>query len=380
MDPETQRIYPSNISRMKEKYKQSNKSTKKIIFFSSLSILIFLLFGYISFYYKMNKQKSKLIYNKEEISENQILTGEEIPFDEFDQKTLELYKHNQVIFCQNPKIMRNSEYEAKIQLIPVHFLSENFNLYAYKNNDIVSSKIYKSQTWETVETQNMLSALKFYTSQKHLTNKDIYVLDIGSNIGWHSFVLGKFGYNIISFETSKMNNYILNKNFCLNKDLNIILTKKGLYSEEKICSSYVSKNNIGDEIIFCEKNETIPENFIKDGKTYLTVLDKYVQFLSKNNLALIKIDIEGNEGKAFEGGIKLLNKYHVPFIFLEFSKDSLKLHKTDPRKFLELFENNGYKFKQYNFFDEHTITIDEILDYQNGYINLYITHLSVFKN
>ena len=380
MDPETQRIFSSSTIPIKNINKQSKRLNNKIIFFITIITLILILFGYISYFYKMKSQKNKFMFNKEEINEGQNQRkGEEISYDEFDIKALEFHKQNQIYFCQNTRTMRVKEYDSNIQSIPVHFLSENFNLYAYKNNDIVSSKLLKSQTWETIETQNMLSALKFYASQKSISKKDIYVLDIGSNIGWHSFVLGKFGYNVISFETSKMNNYILNRNFCLNQDLNVILIKKGLYSEEKVCSSFISKDNIGDEIIFCDKNETIPQNYIKDGKTYLTVLDKYVTFLTYNNLALIKIDVEGNEGKIFEGGIRLITKYHVPFIFMEFNKASLKSHGSDPKNFLELFENNGYKFKKYNFFDNHLISIDEILDDKNEYINLYITHKNIFK-
>ena len=377
MDSETQRIYPSNNPSIKYMQKKEKKNSKIIIFLTIVSFLIFIIIGIYLFFCKINTKKKNFIYNKEEVNTNQNKEG--LFYDEFDQNILELYKKNQIFFCKNKKLMRNDEYEENIQLISVRFLSENFNLYAYKKNDIVSSQIYKSQTWETVETQNMLSALQFYSSRKEKSKKEIYVLDIGSNIGWHSFILGKFGYNIISFETSKMNNYILNKNFCLNNNLNIILIKKGLYSEEKICSSYVSRDNIGDEIIFCESNETIPQNYKKNGKTYLTVLDKYISFLSKNNLALIKIDIEGNEGKAFEGGIKLLTKYNVPFIFLEFNKESLIHHGTDPKQLLELFQNHGYKFKKYNFFENHLMTIDEILNYKDEYFNLYITHSNILK-
>ena len=40
------------------------------------------------------------------------------------------------------------------------------------------------------------------------------MIDIGSNVGWYTFIFGKYGYNVISFELSDVNNYILNKNYC----------------------------------------------------------------------------------------------------------------------------------------------------------------------
>ena len=38
-------------------------------------------------------------------------------------------------------------------------------------------------------------------------------MDIGANVGWYSFYLGNAGYEIIAFEVSKINNYILKKTF-----------------------------------------------------------------------------------------------------------------------------------------------------------------------
>ena len=49
---------------------------------------------------------------------------------------------------------------------------------------------------------------------------------------------------------------------------------------------------------------------------------------------MIKIDIKGAEGKAFENGIDLIKKYHVPFIYLEFSPLLLRNKNTDPQLFI----------------------------------------------
>ena len=89
-------------------------------------------------------------------------------------------------------------------------------------------------------------------------------------------------------------------------------------------------------------------------------------------MALIKIDIEGCEGKAIEGGIELITKYHIPFIFLEFTPSSLKLHGTDPREFLELFQKNEYHISTTDFFDKNIFSFDSVL--KDGIYNLYITY------
>ena len=102
-------------------------------------------------------------------------------------------------------------------------------------------------------------------------------------------------------------------------------------------------------------------------------------FLFRQNLALIKIDVEGSEEKVFKGGIEIISEYHVPFIFLEFTPDSLKDHGTDPKKFLEIFEENGYKFSTNNFLDTNFISIDDIMEKCKTYINLYIIYSKIFE-
>ena len=59
-------------------------------------------------------------------------------------------------------------------------------------------------------------------------------------------------------------------------------------------------------MIQCNKNGTVFHNFTKSGEAYMTKLSNYIEFLSTKNLALIKIDTEGSEGKAIESGIELL--------------------------------------------------------------------------
>ena len=103
----------------------------------------------------------------------------------------------------------------------------------YTNEDIVSISISSSKSWEAKDTKTLINILNYYSSLKNITRDNIYILDIGSNVGWYTLFLGKLGYKILAFEPSDVNMYILRKSFCLNQDLNITLIKKGLYTEEK---------------------------------------------------------------------------------------------------------------------------------------------------
>lgn len=308
----------------------------------------------------INKEKNPNIFNKINIFEDDI--------------------QEQNNYCNNPTIFSNLEFDKKIMITNAEFNNKKFNMYVYKNGDFVSENIINLNNWESNSTNNILNALNYYSIKKNINKKNIYIIDIGAHVGWYTFTLSKFGFKIISFEPSKLNYYILKKNYCINKELNVILINKGLYNEDKICDLYYFKTNIGDAIVKCDNNPFFRDDIINDGEIILTKLNNYLPFIKEKNLLLIKIDVEGSEGKVFEGGDELITKYHVPFIFMEFTQSLLKLQGTDSKKFLQIFVNNGYKISPFDFFDPKNYTLDYII---NSYIeqkNLYITYSKIFEN
>ena len=96
----------------------------------------------------------------------------------------------------------------------------------------------------------------------------------------------------------------------------------------------------------------------------------------------MKIDVEGAEGNVILGGKKLISEYHIPFIFMEYSKKYLEAHGTNVLEFLQFFEKNGYKISSDNFFSRNHISSFKLID-NNTIINLFITHkkfLETIKN
>lgn len=280
-------------------------------------------------------------------------------------------------FCNNQ--IRFSEFDKKIKLTNAKVRDKNFYMYVYKNGDCISNHIISKKYWELITTNNILKALNYFSKKNKIENRNIYIIDIGANIGWYTLTLGKFGYKIISFEPSKLNYYILRKNYCINKELNIILINKGLYNEDKRCDLYHFKGNKGNAIINCNNNN-FTRNEIKEGEIILTKLDNYLPFIRGKNLLLIKIDIEGSEGKTFEGGKKLITQYQIPFILIEFTPLYLKLHGSNGKQFLQMFINNGYIISPHHFLDKKNYTIDYILKIIGIQKNLYITFSKIFTN
>ena len=343
------------LSISEESFKKSvkenfNKLSKLLycIFLIEISIIFFMRINFILIK-KVNKSDKKKNYDK--------------------------YLDNKQNICENLNSFYNENYEKRIKITDVNFHGKKYNMYVYKHSDRVSESIIKKKKWEDKESKNQLYALNYYSNKKNLKYEDIYIMDIGANIGWYSILFGKYGFKVISFEPTKINNYILNKNFCLNKEINITIINKGLYNKEEHCEIHNHIGNEGNGGVVCDKSKNLGNNNEKE--IILTKLSNYIPLLSDKNLVLIKIDIEGSEGKAFEGGIELITKYHVPFIFLEFTPKSLKGHNTDPKRFLQLFIDNGYKISFLKFIDKKYYSIEDILKRAKNQINLYIVYSKI---
>lgn len=375
-------LYPNNVIKKNNQIiihkKRINKTKKLSFLFLLLSIVIFLtiLVFFFIFYArnKVRKNKSNKSYLNLDLKNIHNILNFSLQYDEFNENINEKYILLQNYFCKEKENI-NQELENKIEITNVKFKGQTFNMFVYKGKDYVSYSIKNHHNYEGSHTITILKALDFYKKKYNLENKDIYILDVGSNIGWYTYFLGKYGFKIMSFEANRANSYILYKNYCLNKDVKATIINKGLDLEEKKCYLKIVEKNQGDGITYCDNLVKLNQTF--DGQILnnieLTTLSKYLKFLTKNNLALIKIDVEGAEGNVIMGGIKLISEYHIPFIFMEYSKKYLEAHGTNVLEFLQLFEKHGYKISMNDFFSKNYISSFKLLK-KNHIINLFITH------
>ena len=390
MEEEKNKLFYSKISRKTKfsyKYKnriQSNNTTKNFIFVLFL-VLILIIIGI--FFYILHSINSKKVFKVNELDSNLYLnnisnnySNISLVYDEFDENINKQYILIQNNFCNKEEENKIQKYENLIKIAKVDFNSTNFSMYVYKTSDTVSRSIMYSHNWEANNTKKILKALEYYSEKKKLSKKDIYLIDIGANVGWYTYFLGKIGYNIMSFEASKINNYILYKNYCLNRDINVTIINKGLDVEDKKCKLKIVSYNIGDGMILCDNRDKLILDF--NGEIFddieLTKLGKYTKFLSEKNLAFIKLDVEGAEGTVFEGGKEIIDKYHVPFIMMEFEVRLLESHGTKVLNFLEFFENNGYKFSLIDFFSKEYISSSELIQIKRNK-NLFVVYEKILE-
>ena len=299
---------------------------------------------------------------------------------------LEPYINEQNDFCINQKKYFNKLIEDQIKLQNINLNGMIYQMYIYKDKNFMTHDFNLYKSFEKKETINILKALEFYRVKNNIfNNKDIFILDIGGNIGWYPSFLGRFGYSILTFEPFERNYYILKKNYCMLNNSNVVIITKGLDKKEKQCDYYIHANNTGNGMIICDKkymkNKLLRRVFKKSSQVSLTKLSNFFPYLSNKNIALIKIDIEGGERNAIEGGIEIINKYHVPFIIIEFSPTFLKEHGTNPKKFIELFVENGYKISFEGFLNNNiNISIEKFMKKIGFQKNCYFIYKNILKN
>ena len=138
------------------------------------------------------------------------------------------YIKQQNDFCHN-KHKFNKFIEDQLTLQEVNLNGIVYSMYVYKTKNFMTKGFKKYKSFERVETINLLKGLQYYGKKKNITNnKDIFMLDIGGNIGWYPSFLGRFGYSILSFEPLETNYYVLNKNYCLMNNSNVIIITNGI--------------------------------------------------------------------------------------------------------------------------------------------------------
>ena len=61
-----------------------------------------------------------------------------------------------------------------------------------------------------------------------------------------------------------------------------------------------------------------------------------------------------------QDAIDLIIKYHIPYIFSEFNINMIKEHGNNPKKYLKLFTDNGYKVNDEGFFGKKFINPNKV--------------------
>lgn len=174
--------------------------------------------------------------------------------------------------------------------------------------------------------------------------KDYVVLDIGTHIGSVAMRFAQLVGNngkAYGFEPDPFNYEKCKRNLQSNHFPQLEIHNIGLGSQAgEFILEVDSPDNLGHNHIVAVAN---PDK--KSYKVQITTLDEFCKVHQINHIDLIKIDIEGYELKALEGGIDTLKRLQ-PIIFIEICDDFLKIQKNSGNQVIVFLESLGYEVKK----------------------------------
>tara|TARA_A100001234_G_scaffold13715_1_gene11054 strand:+ start:228 stop:1142 length:915 start_codon:yes stop_codon:yes gene_type:complete len=202
---------------------------------------------------------------------------------------------------------------------------------------------------------------------KQLSKKNkILLVDCGCNYGFYSFYtasLNKDNY-IIAVEASKKTSYEFLKNLKLNNFSNIVFKNNAVSNIDDINIIFNESENDWESSQSHNNFKSFSITNIKSIKID-TLLEN---FEYKNYISIIKLDIEGNELNALNGGLSFIER-SSPLIIIEFSK--YIFDKQDNIEHLKSFLNK-YDYSIYNT-QKKKINLEEILNKLNNLKKRYKT-------
>jgi len=165
-----------------------------------------------------------------------------------------------------------------------------------------------------------------------------YAIDGGANVGFFTILMSKLvgpdGF-VLAFEPGPNNLYKLKENINLNKCKNIEIVAKPLSDKHETLQFFLCQDG--------SKNSLAPHLDTR-GNTLLeaAVLDDYATEDICRKLRLIKLDIEGAELLAMQGGMQLLGEEGCPYIVMELNNEALPKFKASFESVRDFMREQGY--------------------------------------
>lgn len=195
----------------------------------------------------------------------------------------------------------------------------------------------------TENNNRMCELFSFLLDENHT------VIDVGGNIGLFTILAAKKAKKVYVFEPDPDCLENIKKNITYYSLDNVILSNKAL-SNEKGEKSFFKDDYYSTLGSFSKKNiDHNSQEFIIE----TVKLDDFVNSKKIDGVDIIKLNIQGAEGYAIEGGKELISR-ELPIILIEFWPYGLESTGYKPITLINFFKTLGYQFTQ---FDQNTLDL-----------------------
>ena len=229
---------------------------------------------------------------------------------------------------------------TKTRSLHGHMLHYPICLYTSAEDEFISRHIRNGEGWEVEFVQTMLEKLGEPRS-------DMGFIDLGANIGVFSLAAAAAGHQVVAVEPMESNVIRLRKSIELgNVSDKITVVEAGISNVGGELYLKADRKNKGGSMLVPLELCTSDFNYVCDKRLPIQVLvmDDLLKYIHFKN-AIMKIDIEGYEYKAFQAADKLLDAVAVHYIQMEFYKYKILDEPDDLKEintFITYMKNRGY--------------------------------------
>jgi FkbM family methyltransferase len=189
-----------------------------------------------------------------------------------------------------------------------------------------------NRLWEPVETAVV----------EALVGRGDVAVDIGAHIGYYTLLMARAvgpGGKVIAFEPDPDNCSILKRNVRINGYRNVVIEQQAVGDVSGKVTLYRSLTNLGDHRIYASEEQR-PEINVDCVR-----LEDYFRLTAKR-ISFIKMDIQGAEYAAVEGGGSLWKANPDLLMIVEFWPFGLERIGVKPDELLNLLEGHGFVLYQ----------------------------------
>lgn len=207
---------------------------------------------------------------------------------------------------------------------PLAITLDGFKLYVRLDDWAVGARIAVKRTYEPLVTR---------TIQQFLHEGTVFV-DVGANIGYYTMMaaarVGSTG-KVIAFEPNPANCQLIQQSTALNAFRTIDLHPYAV-SDRRGTAGFNDDDSNGR--VTREQDET--------PKYKVETVDLDTFLATEPRIDVLKMDIEGFEGRALQG-MKVLLRQHMPIIISEFNAGSMeRISGVKPEAYLDQLRELGY--------------------------------------
>ena len=253
-----------------------------------------------------------------------------------DSHELKQIKRSLRLYNLNASNERNFECIKTVEII----VRTTLCIHNVKNDIYISGSIKAHRVWKIEMLVIFVKMVNF--------RKNIQAIDIGSNLGQYCLFAAKIGRKCVAVEPFNDNLIRIHKAAQIeNIHQNIILVTNAISDTRGVINRLSRfRKNIGGQFLIKShnKNSSNIEESLKDKYNVLTIkLNDLIAVLPQDfSEAILKIDIENQEFKAFKYADKLFERVKIHAVFMKWGiKNSFP--KDEVLEFLEFLYSRNYE-------------------------------------